>query len=131
MKQRRRNGHAAYLGGMMKRLLSTFAAAVSLTSLACGGTPAAPHPPVTATAITLTASTDMLKVAERFTFSATASHSDGSNAAVNDWSSDAPTVAIVEATSGIVTGIGAGQATIIGRHDGVTGTNTTLLLSIA
>ena len=97
----------------------------ALVAASCGGnkTPTTPTPPpVTVTTVTLSTSTDMLKVGERVTFAATALHSDGSNATVTDWSSDTPSVATVDAASGLVTGVSAGQATIIARHDGVTGT---------
>ena len=82
----------------------------------CSANPAAPGcpPPV----VTFTSSTGHLKVHDAYTFSATAAHSDGTSAAVTQWSSNNTSVATVEATSGKVTAVSQGQATIIAEHDG-------------
>ena len=72
--------------------------AVCLPVVGCGGdsgggSTAAPSP--TATGVTIAGTTDMLKVREAVTFSATATLSSGSNAAVTNWTSDAARVAVL------------------------------------
>jgi hypothetical protein len=92
-----------------------------LVSLSCGGrTPTPPTPIVTS--VTISSSTDMLKVKEAATFAATASRSDGTTAPVTDWRSDAPTVATVDAATGKVTGVSPGMATIVATHDRMSAT---------
>ncbi|MCX6539239.1 MAG: Ig-like domain-containing protein [Acidobacteria bacterium] len=86
-----------------------------------GGTPPT-TPSVVVTSVTISGSTDMLKVRESVTFTATATHSDGSNAAVTQWSTDAVSVMTVDAVTGSATGVAAGKATLIASHDGVVGT---------
>jgi hypothetical protein len=90
---------------------------------ACGGTstssPAAPTPTpvVTTVSVTMSPSTDVLKIQGTETFTVTATLSDGTTKAVTgSWSSDNVAVATVD-TSGKVTGIASGQATIAVAYD--------------
>lgn len=112
----------------MRRSLAVLSAAVlALAMTACGGggggggTPPT-TPSTVVTSVTIIGSTDMLKVGELVTFTATAAHSDGSAAAVTQWSSDAPSVMTVDAVTGSATGVAAGKATLIASHDGMVGT---------
>lgn len=103
----------------------TFLAAMLLVSVSCElnkGTPTPPSP--TVTSITFSSWTDVLKVKEAATFTATATHSDNSSASVADWRSDMPTVATVDAVTGKVTGVSAGTATIVATHDGMSATRS-------
>jgi hypothetical protein len=79
-------------------------------------------PTPTVTSVTISSSSDMLKINETVAFAATAAHSDGTNEPVTDWRSDAPAVATVDAATGRVTGVGAGLATIVATHDGMNAT---------
>jgi len=90
---------------------------------ACGGgSPSAPS--VRTTSVTINGSTDFLKMQETVTFTATATRSDGSTAAVSNWTSSAPGVLSINPTTGAATGVSAGQATITATFDGVTGTRS-------
>jgi hypothetical protein len=72
--------------------------------------------------VAITASVDHLKARDTYTFVATAAHSDGTNAPVTQWSSDNTQVATVDSTSGKVTAVAPGKATIIADHDGARAT---------
>lgn len=82
--------------------------------LSCKKTPTAPEvPAVTRTSVTITSSKSTLWVGETTQMTATVRMSDGSTKpATGTWSSDWPNVATVS-SSGLVTGIGSGDATII------------------
>ena len=118
----------------MRHLAAAGAAAalgVVLSMIACGGdgnggcskNPAAPGcGGSTVTSVAITASVDHLKARDTYTFVATAAHSDGTSAAVTQWSSDNTQVATVDSTSGKVTAVAPGKATIIAGHDGAQAT---------
>jgi len=91
-------------------------------SAACGGSSTPTAPAATTTGITISGNTDLLRVQENVTFAAVASRSDGSTQAVTEWASDAPTVLSINATTGVATGLAAGQATITARNGGVAAT---------
>lgn len=97
-------------------------ASLLVLSGACGGGSSPTAPAVTTTGITISGTTDMLRVQENVTFTAVASRSDGSTQTVNEWASDAPTVLSINASTGVATGLAAGQATITARNGGVTAT---------
>ncbi len=116
----------------MRHLAAAVAAAalgVVVSMIACSGdgggggcskNPTAPGcaPPK----VTITASVDHLKTRDTFTFVGTAAHPDGTNVAVTQWSSDNTQVATVDSTSGKVTAVAPGTATIIADHDGAQAT---------
>ena len=93
-----------------------------LVVAACGGGSSPTAPAVSTTGITISGTTDMLRVQENVTFAAVASRSDGSTQAITDWASDAPTVLTINASTGVATGLAAGNATITARHGGLTST---------
>jgi hypothetical protein len=95
-----------------------------LSSLSCVDKGSVLPPSPIVSSVTISSSTDLLKVRETMTFTATATLSDGSSAAVTDWRCDTPAVATVEATTGNVTGVGAGSATVVATHGGVSASKT-------
>jgi hypothetical protein len=93
---------------------------VALLPTACGGSGrSVTQPSVVATSIVVDAPVDFMAMGQRVTFAATAVHSDGSSAAVTDWSSDNPAVATIDAATRAVTAVGPGEALISARHDGI------------
>jgi hypothetical protein len=82
----------------------------------CSNSPAAASCPETVK-VTITTSVDHLKTQETTTFIGTAMHTRAGSVPVTQWSSDAPQVATVESSSGKVTGVTAGKATVIAEHD--------------
>lgn len=94
---------------------------------ACGGSksPAAPSTPTPVVqSITVTSPSSMLRIGATETFTATAAMSDGASRPVSggQWGSDNPAVATVEPTTGRVTGVGSGTATIYVDYQGRRGT---------
>jgi len=98
----------------MKRTLAPVCAIAAALSAACSGSSAAPTPPApTVTSITVSGPDANVYLGATSQVSATSSTSNGTSATpACAWSSDTPTVASVNAT-GLVTGMGAGQANII------------------
>jgi hypothetical protein len=99
---------------------------VLLGLAACGGkgSPAAPTPPpVTVTGVTISTTTDMMRVGVSETFAATATHSDGSVSNQITWSTSDPTVATVDA-AGKVSPQKNGQVDVIASHDSATARKT-------
>ena len=97
-------------------------ASVLVFAAACSGGSSPTAPAVTTTGISISGTTDMLRVQENVTFTAVASRSDGSTQAVTEWASDAPSVLSINPSSGLATGLAAGQATITARNGGVMAT---------
>ncbi|MGQ0650332.1 MAG: Ig-like domain-containing protein [Gemmatimonadaceae bacterium] len=97
--------------------------AVSAVALAgCGGGSDGPPAPVKVATVLVTAPATQLEVGSTVLFGVTLRDSRG-NALTGRpvvWSSSSPTVATVDG-GGIVTGVGAGQATITATVEGVTG----------
>jgi hypothetical protein len=94
---------------------------------ACGGSkspsaPSAPTPVVQS--ISVTSPSSMLRIGATETFTATAAMSNGSSQPVSggQWGSDNPAVARAEASTGRVTGVGSGTATIYVDYQGRRGT---------
>lgn len=98
-------------------------------AVSCGGDggPTAPTPPpATVTGLAITSSTDLLKINQSGTFTATATMSNGSTAIVTaTWRTDNPAVATVD-SSGRVTGMASGEASISAEANGVRATPRTL-----
>lgn len=101
---------------------SATVAALLVSTLACNGGSSPTAPAVSTTAVSISGTTDMMRVQENVTFSAVASRSDGTTQAVTEWASDAPSVLSINASSGVATGLSAGQATITARNGGTTAT---------
>ena len=96
----------------------------------CGGREGGPtiptSPSATVTGLSITASTDLLKINQSETFTVTATMSNGSTAAVTaTWRSENPAVATVDA-NGRVTGIGSGETAISAESSGVRATPRTI-----
>src|SRR5438067_12128701 len=106
----------------MKRTLAPVCAIAAALSAACSGSSAAPTPPApTVTSITVSGPDANVYLGATSQVSATSSTSNGTSATpACAWSSDTPTVASVNAT-GLVTGMGAGQANIICTSGGRSG----------
>jgi hypothetical protein len=107
----------------MKQNLPSIVVSLFLLS-ACGGgggTPSAPTP--TVQGVTVTSSSDLLFIGASESFSASASLSTGGTQPITNgsWGSDTPGVATVD-SSGRVTGVGSGQATIFVDYQGRRGT---------
>lgn len=97
---------------------------------ACGGSksPSAPSTPTPVVqSITITSPSSMLRIGTTETFTATAAMSDGASRPVSggQWGSDNPAVATVESSTGRVTGVGSGTATIYVDYQGRRGTKLT------
>lgn len=117
-------------------LTRTAVVALFLTGLAaCGGggggsptnpTPVTPTTPTPTTAsVAIAAGTDMIVIQGTAALTASATMSDGSSkpGVSAAWTSDATSVATVD-SSGKVTGIGSGQATITATYDNLKATRT-------
>ncbi len=91
--------------------------------LSCKKTPTVPDiPDPTQTAVTVTSTNSTISVGQTEQMTATVTMSDGSTkAATGTWGSDKTNVATVN-QSGLVTGIGAGTATISCAEGGMSGT---------
>jgi hypothetical protein len=77
----------------------------------------------TLNSLSIVPATDLIMIQGTETFSSTATYSNGSTGVVQStWSSDAPSVATVDASTGRATGIGAGQATIVARYSNIQAT---------
>jgi hypothetical protein len=104
-----------------------------LSPAACGGgggsssptTPTPVTPAATTASVAIAASTDMIAIQGTTIFIANATMSDGSSkpGVSATWTSDAASVATVD-SSGKVTGVGSGQATITAAYDTVRATRT-------
>jgi uncharacterized protein YjdB len=76
---------------------------------------------VTVTGVSVSAFATTITIGETATLTATASYSDGTSSSVDaDWESSDPSVASVD-TSGTVTGVAAGTATVTGTYGGQSG----------
>ncbi len=97
--------------------------------VSCGGGEEGPPntgPSPTVTGLSITSSTDLLKINQSETFTVTATMSNGSTTAVTaSWRSENPTVATVDA-NGRVTGIGSGETAISAESNGVRATPRTI-----
>jgi hypothetical protein len=79
-------------------------------------------PSRTVTAVSLSPTTDMIRIKGSETYTATARYSDGSSETVQGtWSSAAANIASVEG-NGRVTGVSSGSTTITGTYQGMSGT---------
>ncbi len=97
---------------------------LALASLGgCNSSGTAPPPPPTLTGVTIAAASPSVPVGESELFVATAHYSDGSTADVTSQASWSSTPAgVVSVTSGIVSGVVAGSATITASFDGMDAT---------
>lgn len=92
--------------------------------VSCGGSdgerpPTSPTPTPTATGLTISSPTDLLKINQSETFVLTAAMSDGSTRTVaGAWRSDSPAVAAVD-SNGRVTGAGSGETAISAESNGL------------
>src|SRR5262245_28768234 len=102
-------------------LLVTFGTFISAACGGDGGTPAAPTPMVQS--VTVASSSDLIFIGASETFTATAAMSSGGTQSVTGgtWGTDSPSVASVDST-GRVTGVGSGMATIFVDFQGRRGT---------
>jgi hypothetical protein len=105
--------------GNVVALVLGFGFALGVTSCGGGeGGPATPTAP-TVTGLAIAPATDLLKINQSETFTATATMSNGSTVAVTAaWRSDNPAVATVDA-NGRVTGIASGETAISAESNGV------------
>ena len=109
---------------MQKIAMFTFCACLAAMG-ACGGEGgSSPNAPTTPQSVTVNSSSDLLFLGASETFTATASMPNGGSQSVTtgQWGSDAPSIASVEATSGRVSGVGSGMATIFVDYQGRRGT---------
>lgn len=95
--------------------------AFAVLSACGGGGPTSTTPTVVSISITSSGGTLVLGITE--TFTATATMSNGSTQAITSgtWGTDAPAVATVNATSGLVTSVATGDVTIFVDSQGVRG----------
>jgi hypothetical protein len=95
----------------------------SVFAAACGNSSPA-QPSKTVSSLSMSPGTDWIKVKATEKFSVTAQYSTGASEAVTPtWASDATSVAAVD-TSGTVTGVAAGLATISASYQGASVTRT-------
>jgi len=105
----------------MSTLLKTCWPLVLVVTVACGGSSSPTAPAPTLTKMTV-AGSDLLLIGQSETF--TAQGNTGALVTTASWGTDAPTVVTVEASSGRVTAVGAGTATIVADLGGIRGTKT-------
>src|SRR6476646_10622872 len=107
-----------YQGGKMKRVVCSLAlvSAFSLAGLtACGDkvNVVQAGPDSSVTSVTVTPPSANLNVGDKVTFTATVTGGSGLTNRNVTWSSSTPSVATVDATSGVVTAVGGGTTSII------------------
>jgi hypothetical protein len=98
--------------------------ALAIAAGACNKSKTAPSP--TVTSIAVTSASDLLFIGASETFTATATLSDGStqNISTAAWGTNEQHVVSVESSSGRVTGVGSGQATVFVDYQGQRGTRS-------
>lgn len=108
---------------------SRFLCALLFLAAACSGS----DPVATLVATTLTVSTSPVSIAVNGTAQASAIVKDQNGNALTGqtvvWSSLTPTIASVDATSGVIKGLAAGNATIQGKSGTVIGNGTILVIA--